>query len=431
MPEPLLSHDRLVAECDPVARVATVRSQLAGPAGTAGVDLGGGVEVDVDVARPAALAGLTVELPLTGRVEPLPRSLRLRLDALLGPERAADLSEIVGESVGRRDNVQRPLCGPGAPGGGVAPALQRTALAHAAACGAGAPRLVRAAALLEAAVAIDEVGHLVDVGTGVDHARVAAELLTDLVAEGALAVPDQATADRLAATLRHAGRVAAKPAGPALAALAADVGARARVPTSPGGRDATVTAAGAGHEESASPAEVPVDSRSLPGDLAEAEVAGRASGPSEVEVRIGGWAERRFGLWARVFDAADDTMVGLAPFRRDGRDAVARLIVPADAIRRLEVDVTDRAEMPRPSPALAGVQRAIHLGVTAARSERRGDLRQAAHRWRQCARTWDGVGDPVRGEQALAYAARVTSPAPDTSGRVVAPLLSDLVGCTG
>ncbi|MBN2621814.1 MAG: hypothetical protein JXA83_00540, partial [Acidimicrobiales bacterium] len=395
--------------------------------GAAGVDIGGGLEVDIDVARPAALVGLTVELPVTGRVERLPRTVRRRLDALLGPERVADLSEIVREALVRLDHVQRPLVGRGAPGG-VASALHRTVLAHAAACAAGAPRLVRAAALLEAVVAGDEVGRLVDGSFGVDHARVAADLLTDLAVEGALALPDRATADRLAATLRRAGQVAAGPAGPALAALAAEVGDRARVLAPPSGRDAVAAADGAGHEVAAPCPEVPVDSRSLPGDLAEAEVAGRATGPSEVEVRIGGWAERRFGLWARAFDAADDTIVGLAPFRRRGRDAIARMIVPADAMRRLEVDVTDRAEMPRPSPALAGVQRAIHLGVTAARAERLGDLRHAAHRWRQCARTWDGVGDPVRGEQALSYARQVTAPTPHTSGRVIAPLLSDLVG---
>ena len=80
----------------------------------------------------------------------------------------------------------------------------------------------------------------------------------------------------------------------------------------------------------------------------------------------------RYGLWARAFDADDDddTLAGIAPFVRDpsvAADAVARVLVPPAAgghtRRRVEVDVTDRPEMPRPSPALSVVERARYQGA--------------------------------------------------------------------
>jgi hypothetical protein len=154
------------------------------------------------------------------------------------------------------------------------------------------------------------------------------------------------------------------------------------------------------------PRRVPVDVGSLPGPLAEAGLAASRTGTAELEVRIDGWAVRRGGLWARAFPAGDDSLLAVAPFRADADDAVARLLVPPDAIRRLEVDVTDRPELPRPSPALAATQRAIHLGRSAAQAERVGDMTDATLRWRQCARQWARAGDDDRAEAALAFGDR-------------------------
>jgi hypothetical protein len=103
---------------------------------------------------------------------------------------------------------------------------------------------------------------------------------------------------------------------------------------------------------------------------------------------------------ARAFDARDDVLLAVAPFRVDGSDAAARMLARPPAIRQVEVDITDRPEMPRPSAALGAVQRAIHLGRRAARAERLGQPIPAAHRWRPCTRVWPFAGDLARAEQA-------------------------------
>ncbi|MDD9371196.1 MAG: hypothetical protein PV358_13840, partial [Acidimicrobiales bacterium] len=176
-----------------------------------------------------------------------------------------------------------------------------------------------------------------------------------------------------------------------------------------------------------------VDVHALPGSLTEVAVAARRSAPCEVEVRLDGGAERRYGLWARAFDADDDTLVGIAPFVRDSSvaaDAVARVLVPPAAgghsRRRIEVDVTDRPEMPRPSPALSLVERARYQGTRAARAERLGDRVQARYRWSRCARLWEAAGDQRRAAQAGARAVA----APAVAAPAVGPLVCDLVyGC--
>jgi hypothetical protein len=150
---------------------------------------------------------------------------------------------------------------------------------------------------------------------------------------------------------------------------------------------------------------VPVDVGSLPGALAEASVAASRTGPAEVEVRIDGWAWRRGGLWARAFHRRDGSLLAVAAFRADLGDATARLLVPPDAIHLLEVDVTDQPELPRPSPALASMQRAIYLGRLAAQAERLRDVASASLRWRQCARQWARAGDDERAEEARALGA--------------------------
>src|SRR5690606_24245693 len=184
-------------------------------------------------ADPSRVAGLTVELPAAGPIDDLPAGVRVRLDALLGPGGA----DLLGAAVRRAASVPvavdgvaaggwplRPvpggdaglgaaaapapavvLAGDGRGGGaGVAPALQRAALAHAAACEPGVPRLVRAVALLEAADALARVAHRLDLrSVARQDARVGAGLLVDLLAEGLLVVPSARVAGGLAAALRR------------------------------------------------------------------------------------------------------------------------------------------------------------------------------------------------------------------------------------
>ena len=514
MGEPLLGHRVLVAGCDPVARLATLRARPAGPAGSAGIDLGSGVELDVDVADPGSVAGLTVELPSAGEPGALPSGVRRRLEALLRPERAAAFGALVADGPDDTVTLPRRLAAsderdeaaaqgvtgrsgrsvpraPERPATGVAPPLQRAALAHVAACAPGVPRLVRAVALLEAAAALDEVSSRLDLrATARRDARVGAELLVDLLADDLVVVPSTCEAGALAPIVRRAAHLlddgllasrltalagdldrgrhvagdhdAAPPAvpgpgNPALGAPASSTGGRSPAVPAPGGPRPAPGHAAPGGPAPGAPRSAPGDAvpdhaapggpalraglpsygnpdrhvrvviRSLPGPVAEAAVAAQRTGPDHVEVRVGGWAERRHGLWARAFDRDDGTLLALGPLRRDGRDAVANLLVPPRAIARVEVDVTDRPEMPRPSAALAAVGRAIHLGGVAARAERLGDRRTAARRWRQCARAWLGAGDPTRADQALTYASQVNAGDGRPSGRVIRPLVSDLI----
>lgn len=441
--EPLVEPEVLAVECDPDAGLLVVQSSAPAPAGSAGLDLGGGVEVDVDVARPVALSAITVELPVGDDPGVLPPTVRRRLGALVGDGRAAQLEDVVHEAFASRSIVRRTWGGPTGSPGDAGPALACTpdalataALAHAASWRPGAPRLARLAGLLEAAAALDALGHPFDLqGAARRDLRLAADVIDDLLAHGH-PLPDLRSARSLAPALHRARAIAGEgtTAATAFATLVPEVervgrglpGGRRRA--RPGGDPPTSR----GDEQGVGLAwRVSIDVRALPGDLPEAAVVGRRSGPCEVEVLIHGWAERSGGLWARAFDAADDTLVGVGPVRRAGRDAVAHLLVPRAAMGRIEVDVTDRPELPRPSPALAVVERAISLGVVAAQADRLGEAERATRRWQQCGRAWDAVGDAVRGDQARAYARLATSPAPDSSGSTArrrGPLLSDLAG---
>jgi hypothetical protein len=353
------------------------------------------------------------------------------------------------------------------PVAGVASPLHRTALAHAA---AGAPALLpllRAVGLLEAAVALDTLNSSLDVDAiQRQDARVGTELLLDVVADGLLVVPDHRAALELAALLRRVRRqLDDQPLAAArLLALAHDLdggdhvadlrprpgaaGARPAASAAPprAGRGDTdrldrhrpaVPLAAAASRRRMDPhsltrlsdvRRVTIDAGCLAGALAEAELFARRRAPSEIEVRVNGWSDRCAGLWARAFHAPDDCLVAVAPFLSVGGNAVARLLVPPGTAERLEVDLTDRPEMPRPSPSLAAAQLAIHAGRMASQAERLGRLGDAAAWWRTCAQHWDVAGDADRARQARTYAGAARPRDFDRAGRTIAPLVSDLVG---
>ncbi|MGH9192413.1 MAG: hypothetical protein ACRDZ0_08070 [Acidimicrobiales bacterium] len=464
MAEPLLGCQPLVAHHVVGSGLVSVGSWPVGPAGSAGLDLGGGVELDVDAARPSCLVGLTIELPAGDAPDALTGGLRHGLDLLLGPGCSDTLVALLRESA--RDPL-RPattrLTGNGgrsAASGSVdsadqrgtdaasyvAPALHRAAVASGVACAPGTPPLVRAVGLLEAAAELAAIGGVLDVDGMVGRdLRIGVDLLLDGAAGGIGLMPGGKAARAFAGLLRRVSRLDAGQslASARLTSLARDFergGARARLRHHDRHLDAVAGARPPpDHRRPALPAadrlslprRVPVDVGSLPGPLAEAGLAARRTGAAEVEVRIDGWAVRRGGLWARAFVAGNDSLLSVAPFRVDAGDAVARLLVPPDAIRRLEVDVTDRPEMPRPSPALAATQRAIHLGRSAAQAERLGELTNATLRWRQCARQWARAGDDDRAEAALAFGDRGAEPLPWVDRRrshePVPPLVVDLI----
>jgi hypothetical protein len=463
MAEPLLGCQPLVAHHVAGSRLVSVGSWAVGPAGSAGLDLGGGVELDVDAARPGCLVGLTIELPSGDPPDALSDGLRRRLDLLLGPGSGDAVVALLREAArhplrpatARLTDGSDRFAASGSPeladspsgvsASFVAPALHRAAVAYGVACAPGTPPLVRAVGLLEGAAELAVIGGVLDVDGMVGRdLRIGVDLLLDAVAGGFGPVPDGRAARALTGLLRRVSRLTTgrSLSSARLTSLAGEFeqdAARARLRLHdrrldddagtrrrPNHRRSPVQAA----DRPSPPRRVPIDVGSLPGRLVDAPLAASHTGPAEVEVRIDGWALRRGGLWARAFPAGDDSLLAVVPFRADVGDAVARLLVPPDTIRRLEVDVTDRPEMPRPSPALAATQRAIHLGRSAVQAERLGDLTSATLRWRQCARQWVRAGDDDRAEAALAFGDRGAESLPwnrRRSHEPVPPLVVDLI----
>src|SRR5262245_38065411 len=90
MADGLLGTDPLVAEWDPDAGLFLVRAWTAGPAGTAGLQLGGGVELDLDVAWPSRVAELRI--PAFGGA--IDGDARAVVEQLLGSQRASRLVQL-------------------------------------------------------------------------------------------------------------------------------------------------------------------------------------------------------------------------------------------------------------------------------------------------------------------------------------------------
>ena len=413
MGEGLIGEQAVVGEWDPEAGLWLVRAAVPGPAGSAGLSLPGGIEVDVDVASPGTLAGLTVEAPAGGAAA-LDKATHVALVAVLGPFATGTLLDLQpGPPVRLSDAEQHRARGIGP----LHPALGRTALARLAAGGAGP--LVRGLALLESSAAAATIGRL----AGLDRvARVDAEegsaLLLDLAGGGHLHLDDDRTTRELAAALRRAatllgGRpdvVALATAvdqgrfGPRRPPIVADAAVDAVRPMPAAARAPQQEAAVAGVPQAAGAARlrvvqpVAVDRSHLPDGVAAADVSGVRASVAEVEVQLGGAAGRAGGWWARA-TTADGTTVALAPVVDAGPDAVARLLVPPAMASTIEVDLTSEPGSPRLAPRLRAVERAVALGQAAARASRLR-LGVAPARWAACAAAWSEAGDEARAGRA-------------------------------
>jgi hypothetical protein len=415
--EGLIGEQAVVGEWDPEAGLWLVRAAVPGPAGSAGLSLAGGVEVDVDVASPGTLAGLAVEAP-EGGATAVGRLTQVTLVAVLGPFASSTLLGLEpGPPVRLSDAEQHRARGVGP----LHPALGRTALARLSARG-GAP-LVRGLALLEASAAAATIGRLAGLdGVAREDAEQGSATLLELAAADDLRLDDDRTARELAAALRRAatllgGRpdvvaLAAAidqgrygPRQPPLAAAAAvdavrPMPAAARAPhRRKEAADAVplmAEAAGAARLRVVQP--VAVDRSHLPDGIHPTDVAGVRAGVAEVEVQLGGGAGRAPGWWARA-TTPDGTTVALAPVVDAGSDAVARLLVPPSVVEAVEVDLTVEPGTPRPSPRLRAIERAVQLGQAAARAGRLR-LPVASARWAACATAWSEAGDEARAGRA-------------------------------
>lgn len=436
MPDPLLGDEPMVAEWDRDAGLYLVRAWVAGPAGTAGLRMSNGVEVDLDVAWPSRLA----ELRIPSRDGELDERVRTVVERLLGrrrlwrmqSDRRAEPWPIGEVPYDERRREAR----------GVARGMQNTALARQVGNDRRFSDLRRGIAFLESASWGQRHGARWGVrGWRLADARLGAELLFSAIEREPLSLDAVAARDFVIVLRRVATASSEDPATAArLFALAEDLDSRDwDVPTVQ--REAMMEYARMPAMLSAAPVSrrrvmrvaeerppVPIDRRTLPLVFTHSLVLAERVSASEIDVRIVGESARSAGCWARAFNA-DGTLVALAPLRAQKRDGQALLLVAPEMVDEIVVDVIDQPGIRRPSRALDAVEAAIVDGRDAASFERAGDRKEAAMAWHRSAEHWDGAGDVTRTATAHEYAEgrlgrRGTD---DPSARIPRPLVSDRV----
>lgn len=429
MAEPVITSGQMVGEWDPDTRLWSARDWTPGPAGSAAVELRGGVELDVDVASPRTFVGLWV--PAGPGDRPTRDSIR-SVTMLLGPDRARALFDLAGTRGARSlddggddpylDELrQRQQFGRGTQPGpqGLHRSLAHLGLATTVLQDASSSGLARALARLEAATRLTRVG-MRDAARS--HAEAGAAVLLDRW-------PDIGDTDprTLARTLRRVDRLLEPDTAVATRRLGTDL--RGRVAHHSRRYDATVDAASAPMEALPSLASrrpvarlLRLDVSTLPVPLLGREIAARSVREAEAEVRIHDLAHEAGTWWARAFDE-DGTMLAAAPFLAVDGDAVARLLVPPGALRRASYDITDLPGQPRVTPRLHAVVDAVAEGQAAARAERLGRPQVAEERWHRSSNSWAQVGDKARTTQARDYARSFDR----GIRRVPPPLLADPV----
>jgi hypothetical protein len=415
----LIDPDGTVVRLDADAGAVELVGRVAGAAGAVGVTLLSGVDVDLDAADPVRLVAVT--FPWDGGFDPATRSVAERL---VGTE-VADILEAARTGTPRR--LERELRRRGSYQSQVDADLAKFVLLCDDSGRIGTGRLHRAvcsvAAHLDAAVlqlgtpgTSDELDEAVGVLAGVDGVD-----LAGLSAPGRRAVT---------ATLRELQRSGLAPnADAALDALILllDGHAATHAMAEPVLLSAAVSDAALpqhmfsrAQTRAASPPPVIVVPGALPGVLADgpAPAAARVD-PSNVEVRIDGFADRAGAWWARARRISDNTPVAAAPMRPQGSDAVALLLVPPG--EPVEVDVTGDLAEPWPDPTHLATAEAFAHGRAAARAERLGDTRVAADRWQRCAAAHDTAGDVERSKMASARRSIADRPLPAHLGDLLTP----------
>jgi hypothetical protein len=419
--EPLLGTEAIAAAWLADASLYVGREWVAGPAGSAPLSLGGGVEIDVEVAWPSRLAGISIEGRAGGRLSE--RTLGVAT-LLLGEDRVAQLLGLA-SSDGIRVLTGRPSSDPRTrlhDDDGVSPTLFRPALARLIA--SDDPSAVRrAVALLESSVWLGRAGR----GLGLRRsargdARTGAELLLVAVEDLLL---ERGDAHELAGVVRRVAsdHIDRSTTRRRLESIAADLDGGRHSPAKEAAAmeiaDAVATpmlsrmmkpAGGA-----APRAVIEVDRRFAPTSLDGVAVHAQRLSAAEVEVVAGGEAP---GCFARAFDP-QGTLLALAPLDRGS----AVLLIPVDEVAGSTIDVTAAPNGLRPGVALLASERAIRDGRRAASAERAGRIGEASRDWRRSATSWREGDDDDRASIAEGYAAGATRRG--RAARIPAPLIAD------
>ncbi len=433
MPDPLIQSAAMVGEWDGASRGWAARDWVAGPAGTVGLTLPGGVELDVDIAAPITFVGLWVDVERSRQpgLEAIATLFALvgerRATALFGLDRGGVQQLPSGDRINLDpDRVRRLDRGTDPVEPGLVPALARHALANADAVAMDASDLVVALSLIDAAASAVRIDGLDLDRRAQTAARRGAELLAD--SWSADAPIDDAALRR---ALRDLDDVFTDGQRRAVRVLLDGPAGLDRQPLVGFGELAAqeealeTTSVPAARLASAIPRSAPVarlrpvDVSTLPESFSVIEAAARHTRDAEAEVRIPGRPDLAERLWARSFDA-DGVILAAAPLLDDRGDAVARLLVPPAALATASFDVTDRPSEAPPSPRLRATVDAIAHGRSAARAERLQDPKETFARWGRAGEAWRTAGDDGRAITARRYA--------EASGRdprVPPPLLAD------
>ena len=414
---------RVVAELDPRGNL-DVSGLAVGPAGASTVSLIDGlVTVSVDTASPADLVGLRIDAD----APPVDEILA----ALVGPHFAQRIERARnGGGRGRRMVLWRddPTI-PSVRTGGRIAEVGRLALATTEARRSRFQNPGRISlGLAEAAVLTANLGPGISpTPSAPDLARAAARWIVDapgpLLVEGIREAPillreligswestlrdlDPET-DALIAYLRQLGG-RAQPGWVGQGHSGFDSAIATRAAMAPPWASTTASAVDDDMAQGAAPTEVELGSFSFRADVGEesrlikAEVQG-----SDLTVHV---ATDSYGdLWLRVFGGSPHpVLIALAPFDvgpRAWRSATA-LVPRSHAPHELLVDVTAEPAQPWHSPAAVSTERAIDLGIRAARRTRL-DPDTAAQDWHRCANAWKELGQADKTSRALnlAYSA--------------------------
>jgi len=399
MSGPTFDHASSVAR---VGDTVEISGAVPGPAGSAAMDLGHGVRIEVDYAEPDVMVACT--LPARGATDP---DVAAVVDELLGEEVGAQVRAFVASGA---DHA--PLVPEARWVGYEGPPVER--VVGEVVCIADRvddprrPLVERALAGLDLAEFADRCGAV--------PRFAAAALAAAGRAEGLLGECIDELADRAAADPRIADRLRTVHARRIPGSLQTILEERIRF-------DAAATELLDAAESLASmPPEFPPARAAEPVVMSRTVHFDRAPEPQprpEVVHRIRGvWviecpaADRaRTERWVRVLDV-DLTVVAAAPLRRatgpDGPVDRAEVLVPAHctpAHTRIEVMTNPFPAGPVGLDALAGAvgagRRAVDLEATANHSI-------AARQWAQCAAAWTDLGDTARADLARARAERPT-----------------------
>jgi hypothetical protein len=411
MPRPLLGHQQLVANWDPVTDHIEMIGMVPGPAGIASLELDE-LTVEIDVANPASVAFISIPA-----VSTLGRTARLRdlLAQLIG-----STSSVAVLDISSSPDAARVVVGGGAttqpgPREQVRPEVAALAIGLTQASTPGLRPAERAIALLEAVSLAGQanlLAHMTWLTGEVENA------VTQLEESGIDELSESGTelSRSMGTICTEVSRYVASPE--AASRLLAFAERLSSVRIQGGVRERWT-----GDVERIELAEVSPDSLTFVSGAPDLEL--RHTEADEFEARITDWSDRSEGWWVRAFSADGETPIAMAPLLPDGGDALAHLLIPSAHQNRLQIDVVNEPLQDRLSPAAIAFRAAIINGQRAARYQRLGRTGEAVEAWTNSEQWHRVAGDERRARQAGAIARQRSSISQPPTSDGQPPVITD------